>query len=168
MLFRVFFPLILLLPATWACAAPAPRTGEAEVRESSSGLPCFTISEREERRGGAPNFDAITVYDPSARPRAKMWAMTMPANRTFPVLFSMCVPYGGRVQSLPQTAAATLEPGKVYEVYIDVRASDTPDQPRGYGARFCLAKQRDGSVVVHHIGAGAHEGRHLYGCAVPK
>ena len=165
---RVLFLLIVLVPATGEGAAAAPRIGEAEVRESANGLPCFTISEREERRNGAPNFDAITVYDPSSRPRARMWTMSMPPSRTFPVLFSMCVPYGGRVQSLPQTAAAVLEAGKVYDVLIDVRAGDTPNQPRGYGARFCLARQRDGSVLVHHIAPGAHEGRNLYGCILPK
>jgi hypothetical protein len=168
MVSRVFLSFILLLSATCACAAPTPRTGEAEVRETGTGLPCFTISEREERRSGAPDFEAVTVYDPSSKPRAKMWTMSMPPSRTFPVLFSMCIPYAGRVQSLPQTAAATLETGKVYEVVIDVRAGDTPNRPRGYGARFCLAKQRDGSVTVHHIGAGAHEGRNAYGCVVPK
>jgi hypothetical protein len=163
---HVTIPLILLL--SMASAGAAPRTGEAEVRETSNGTPCFTISEREERRGMAPDFEAITVYDPSARPRAKMWAMAMPPNRTFPVLFSMCIPYAGRVQSLPQTKAAPLETGKVYEVYIDVKSGAGPNRPAGYGARFCLAKQRDGSVIVHHIDAGAHEGRHLYGCLVPK
>lgn len=165
---HVRIPLILLLSAAWASAAPAPRTGEAVVRATSNGLPCFTISEREERLGGAPNFQAISVFEPSARARTKMWTMSMPAQRTFPVLFSMCIPYAGRVQSLPQTAAAALEPGKVYEVYIDVRAGGTPNQPRGYGARFCLAKQRDGSVMVQPILAGAQEGRKLSGCAVPK
>jgi hypothetical protein len=169
---HVLIPFILLLTAACACAAPAPapapRTGEAEVRESGSGLPCFTISEREERKNGAPNFEAVTVYDPSSKPRVKMWMMSMPPNRTFPVLFSMCVPYGGRVQSLPQSVATVLETGKVYEVYIDVRAGETPNQPRTYGARFCLAKQRDGSVVVHQIGPGAHEGRNQYGCVTPK
>jgi hypothetical protein len=168
MLSRVLFLLIALVPVTAAGAAAAPRTGEAEVRESANGLPCFTISEREERRNGAPNFDTITVYDASSKPRARMWTMSMPPSRTFPVLFSMCVPYGGRVQSLPQTAAVALETGKVYEVLLDVRASDAPNQPRGYGARFCLAKQRDGSVIVHHIAPGAHEGRNLYGCVAPK
>jgi hypothetical protein len=167
MSFRFLVPLILLLPAL-PHAAPAPRIGEAEVRETRGGLPCFTISEREERRGGAPNFQAVTVYDPSARPRARMWAMSMPADRTFPVLFSMCIPYAGRVQALPQTKAATLESGKLYEVYIDVRSGGGPNQPRGYGARFCLAKQRDGSVVVRHIATGAQEGHNLYGCVPPK
>ena len=168
MLSRAFFPLILLLPAACAGAAPAPRTGEAEVRESGSGLPCFTISERDEQKNGAPNFQAITVYDPSVKPRAKMWTMAMPAHRTFPVLFSMCVPYGGRVQSLPQTSATALETGKIYEVYIDVRDGDAPNQPRAYAARFCLARQRDGSVTVHHIGAGAHDWRNVHGCVAPK
>lgn len=165
---RVIIPFILLASASCASAAPAPRTGEAEVREASSGLPCFTISEREERRSGAPYFDAVTVYDPSAKPRAKMWRMSMPAGRTFPVLFSMCIPYGGRVQSLPQSVANVLEPGKVYEVAIDVKPGNEPGLPLAYAARFCLAKQRDGSVVVHHIGPGAHEGRNLFGCVQPK
>ncbi|MDB5933897.1 MAG: hypothetical protein JWQ01_1241 [Massilia sp.] len=168
MSFRVFLLLIVLLPAAWLHAATAPRVGEAQVRETKGGLPCFTISEREEERAGAPNFQAVTVYDPAARPRAKMWAMAMPPDRTFPVLFSMCIPYAGRVQALPQTKAAVLQTGRVYEVYIDVRPGGGPSQPRGYGARFCLAKQRDGSVMVRHIGADAHEGHNLYGCAAPR
>jgi hypothetical protein len=168
MSFRHFILLIPLFAAACASASPPPRTGEAEVRETSNGLPCFTIAEREERLGGAPNFESVTVYDNSARPRAKMWTMSMPPTRTFPVLYSMCIPYAGRVQSLPQTRAATLEAGKVYEVYIDVRGGNGPNRPRGYGARFCLAKQRDGSVIVRNIGAGAHEGRNAYGCVVPK
>lgn len=176
MSFRVFIPLLMLLSAACACVraaagpapAPAPRTGEAEVRESVSGLPCFTISEREERKSGAPNFDTITVYDSSARPRSKMWSMTMPPQRTFPLLFSMCVPYGGRVPSLPQTVATMLETGKMYEVLIDVRSDDTPNQTRSYGARFCLARQRDGSVAVHHVGSSLNDWRNGHGCTAPK
>ena len=169
MLFLLFVPLIAQLSAGGASAAPAARVGEAEVRESSRGLPCFTIPEREERRSGVPDFVAITVYEPSVKPRARMWAMSMPANRTFPVSFSMCIPYAGRVQALPQTAAATLAPGQVYDVAIAVRAGgDTPNRPRSYVARFCLAKQGDGSVVVRQVDAGAHARRTPYGCVVPR
>jgi hypothetical protein len=171
MSFRIISSFFVLLAAAGASASPAPRTGEAAVREASNGLPCFTISEREESLGGAPDFESVTVYDASARPRTKMWTMSMPPTRTFPVLFSMCIPYAGRVQSLPQTKAAMLEAGKVYEVVIDVRAGrgpQAPNRPRGYGARFCLAKQRDGTMLVHHIGAGAQEGRNLYGCIASK
>lgn len=162
-----FILLIALSSAARADAAPAPRTGEAAVRETGKGLPCFTISEREERLAGAPDFESVTVYDTSARPRAKMWAMAMPPTRTFPVLFSMCIPYAGRVQSLPQTKATTLEPGKVYEVRIDVRGGADRNRPRGYAARFCLAR-RDGAVSVHQIDAGTREGRHGSGCEAPK
>ncbi len=165
---RFLFPLILLLPAAWPHAAPAPRSGEAAVRETKGGLPCFTISQREEQRGGAPDFQAVTVFDPSSRPRAKMWTMEMPPDRTFPVLFTMCIPYAGRVQSLPQTKSVMLENGKVYEVQIDVRPGGGPNQPRRYDARFCLAKQRDGNVQVRHIANGEPEGRNLYGCVPPK
>lgn len=168
MLFRIIPPFFLLLAAAWAAASPVPRTGEAAVREASNGLPCFTISEREEQLGGPPDFEAVTVYDASARPRARMWTMSMPPTRTFPVLFSMCIPYAGRVHSLPQTKAAMLEAGKVYEVVIDTRGGKGGNRPRGYGARFCLARQRDGTMAVHPIGPGAVEGRNLYGCIAPK
>ena len=109
--------------------------------------------------------------------------MSMPPTRTFPVMFSMCIPYAGRVQSLPQTKAAMLEVGKVYEVVIDVKSGNgrattatattttttkPPSQPRDYSARFCLAKQRDGTMSVRHIGALALEGRNVYGCMAPR
>jgi len=178
MLSRCISPFVLLLAAASASAAPLPasRTGEAAVREAGNGLPCFTIAEREEQLGGAPDFDSVTVYDASARPRARMWSMSMPPTRTFPVMFSMCIPYGGRVQSLPQTQAAMLVAGKVYEVVIDVRGSQGRassattafNRPRGYHARFCLAKQPDGAMLVRYIGALAREGRNVYGCIVPR
>ena len=168
MYFRVFIPIILLLWTARVGSAPAPRIGEAEVRDANKGQPCFTISEREERRGGAPDFEAISVVDTSARPRETVWKMSMPKGRTFPVMFSMCIPYAGRVQSLPQTRAAELEPGKVYEVTIDVRSGGAPEQARGYGARFCLVRQRGGEAKVLPIAPGAREGKNLYGCLAGK
>jgi hypothetical protein len=148
-------------------ASAATRIGEAEVREAPNGGPCFTITAREERRGGTPNFDTVTVSDAQAR-RNVLWKMTMPRERTFPVTFSMCIPYAGRVQALPQTPAARLQPGRVYHVRIDARQNKGGTNPPAYEARFCLARQRDGSVIVHHIGADDHEGQHLYGCLPPR
>jgi hypothetical protein len=153
----------LLLFASWlALAAPSGRAGDAEVREAANGGPCFTISEREERRGGTPNFDAVTVTEVSGK-GSVMWKMAMPPSRTFPVSFSMCIPYAGRVQALPQTPAAPLQPGKLYHVRIDARRASA-NKAASYEARFCLARQPDGSVIVHHIGRDDHEGRRLYGC----
>ncbi|TFW36205.1 hypothetical protein [Massilia horti] len=159
----VVLSCVVLLAACPVQAAQSGRVGEAEVREGANNVPCFTISEREERRAGVPNFDAVTVSETSGR-RTVMWRMVMPQDRTFPVSFSMCVPYGGRVQALPQTPAARLEQGKVYHVRIDARRTKGVTTPGIYEARFCLAAQHDGSVIVHHIGRDDHEGRYLYGC----
>lgn len=155
----------LLFAAALDAQATAGRIGEAQVRASANGEPCFTISEREERHFGTPSFQAVSVVDPRRR-QPVLWHMAMPAERTFPVSFSMCIPYGGRVQALPQTPAGRLEAGKVYTVRIQARA------PRGkiahaYEARFCLARQPDGSVIVHHIWTDDPEGKRLFGCLPP-
>lgn len=147
----------LCLACGAALSAPAPltlaplRTGEAEVRAAPGGVPCFTLAEREERRSGARSFQAVTVTALAGKARATMWAMAMPAGRTFPLMFSMCVPYAGRVPSLPQENAELLEAGKLYEVLIEVRPGDTPGQPAAYAGRFCLARQADGSKLVRML-----------------
>jgi hypothetical protein len=147
--------LALAAPA-WAGPAPAPvHIGEAEVREAAFGMPCFTIGEREEKRSGARSFQAIAVTDISRKAPVAMWSMAMPPERTFPLMFSMCVPYAGRTPSLPQQDAELLEPGKLYEVTIAVRPGDSPLQPRSYAARFCLARQPDGRNSVRMLAAGA-------------
>jgi hypothetical protein len=155
----------LLLAAVLDAPAASGRVGEAEVRASANGEPCFTISEREERHFGTPDFNAMSVMDPHAR-QPLLWHMAMPAERTFPVSFSMCIPYGGRVPALPQTPAAKLEPGKVYRVRIEARRAHG-QVANAYEARFCLARQPDGSVLVHHIWPDDREGRHLFGCLPP-
>jgi hypothetical protein len=157
---------LLLLSCCSLPAAAASRVGDVEVRAGANGEPCFTIPEREERRAGAPNFDTVTVSEASGK-RTLMWKMAMPAERTFPVTFSMCIPYAGRVQALPQTTAAELEPGKVYYVRIDARKSKGGNPGPAYDARFCLARQHDGSMLVHHIGREDNEGRRMYGCLAP-
>jgi hypothetical protein len=168
MWFQLMIPFILLLAVASAPAGAAVRIGEAQVRDGSNGTPCFTISEREERRAGAPNFKAVTVYDPSRTPKATMWTMAMPPTRTFPVSFSMCIPYAGRLRALPQTAAVALETGKVYQVVINAHVAGAADAPHGYASRFCLLRQGDGSIAVRQIDADAREGRYRYGCILPR
>jgi hypothetical protein len=130
-------------------AQAAQRVGEAQVRSGKNELPCFTIAEQEEQRGGSPDFQAVTV---SAGARI-VWRMAMPRERTFPLASSMCIPYGGRVQALPQTPAAALEPGIVYTVQLETRpGKGAPTAPR-YTTRFCLARQAEGKMTVHDLGA---------------
>ncbi|WP_426190517.1 hypothetical protein [Massilia sp. DWR3-1-1] len=142
------------LAAAQAAPAPLPRTGEADVREGGGGVPCFTIAERDERRDGAPSFQAISVVDVARKPRTTMWAMAMPADRTFPLMFSMCIPYAGRVAALPQEEAEALAPDTVYEVAIAVRGG-SGKLPAAYVRRFCLARQADGTRAVRLLGAAA-------------
>lgn len=136
------------------------RVGEAQVRTDANGRPCFTISEREERLSGTPEFQAITVTEDER----VLWRMVMPRGRSFPVSFSMCIPYGGRVPALPQTPAAPLDEGKVYTVRIDTGPGKNATTPFRYSARFCPTRGHDGGTAVHNIGAADRKGRDRYGC----
>ena len=156
---RVLSGIILAAVLLSATRLAQARVGEAEVREGPRGGPCFTISPREERLG-TPEFQAVTVLDG----RRQLWAMRMPPGRSFPLSFAMCVPYGGRVASLPHSEALALEAGRVYSLHIDARAPRGHATPPSYEARFCLARQRDGSLQVHQIMSGEREGPRLYGC----
>lgn len=161
-------PLLTLCLAclTVLPAQAARRVGEAEVRAGANGVPCFTISQREEGRGGAPDFASISVT--ASQERVSMWRMAMPRARTFPVAWSMCIPYAGRVLALPQTPALPLESGKVYTVRIDARPGKGGAMPLRYQARFCLSRQPDGGTVVRHIGANDRAGHFLYGCLASR
>lgn len=154
------FLMLFLASLLTSHAHAAQRIGEAQVRSGKNQLPCFTIAEREEQRGGSPEFQAVTV---TAGERV-LWRMAMPRERTFPLAASMCIPYGGRVQALPQTPAAPLEKGVVYSVRLDTRAGGRSAAPLRYAARFCLERRRDGKPAVHQINANDQPGQNLYGC----
>jgi len=141
--FLTLLLLVLLAPRAQA----AQRIGKAEVREGANGVPCFTISEQEEKRSGTPDFQAINVSDSHGKP---MWQMAMPRERTFPVSHGMCIPYAGRVQALPQTPAAVLQEGRVYQVVIETRKANNAGAPRRYVARFCF------TPAVHAAGSRSH------------
>ena len=146
-----------------AQAAGAARVGELEVREGNAGVPCFTIPEAEERRAGAPDFQAISVVETGAK--TPLWSMVMPKARTFPVSFRMCIPYAGRLPVLPQTPAAALQPGRPYDVTIEVRAPQQAGAPRNYRARFCLVSQGKGAPRVRNLGAGSLDPKLRRACA---
>jgi hypothetical protein len=145
-LLRCLFVLAITAGAGECAAA---RLGELLVREGNAGVPCFTVSQLEEERAGAPDFHAISVSEIGAK--SALWKMTMPAPRTFPVTFRMCIPYAGRVPVLPQTAAAALEGGKLYEVALLARGHRGAIAPREYRGRFCLMPV-DGVLRVRNLG----------------
>lgn len=134
-----------------ASMAAGVRTGELEVRVGNHGAPCFTVSAREEQRGGAPQFQSIAVSDAVAnRP---VWSMAMPKGRSFALATYMCVPYGGRLPVLPQTPAAPLSPGKAYEVVVHGRPAK-PGAPRIYRARFCVLPGSASALAVAVLAPG--------------
>ena len=134
-----FSVLVWALLSARPCLAATPlRVGEAAVRLNPAGLPCFTITEAEERRSGPPQFQSISVSDVATGVKGAMWIMAMPSSRTFPVSYRMCIPYAGRLPVLPQTPAGELDPGRVYEVSIQMRKPLTASAPRSYRAFFCL------------------------------
>jgi hypothetical protein len=151
-------PMKQLLILCLACLTALPsqaarRVGEAEVRAGANGAPCFTISQHEEQRSGTPNFQAVTVT--VGGDGGVLWQMVMPRERTFPVSFNMCVPYGGRVPALPQSTAAVLQEGTAYSVLIEARPGGNPAMPLRYQARFCLASGAGRSMRVQQLGTGA-------------
>ena len=144
---RCLFVLAIASANEGECAAA--RSGALLVKQGNAGVPCFTIAEAEEARGGAPDFRAISVTEVGAK--TTMWKMALPAHRTFPVTFRMCIPYAGRLPVLPQTPAAPLRPGTVYEVAIEARAPRSGSGVRDYRARFCLVAQNGGEPEVRNI-----------------
>jgi len=149
----LFIRYAMLVGLACAQASGAERIGELDIRPGHAGVPCFTISEAEERRSGAPDFQAISVIDSVAR--TPVWRMAMPKERTFALAFLMCIPYGGRLPVLPQTPAAPLLPGRAYEVTIATRASQQGGAARSYRARFCLLAQARGQAQLRLLGAAA-------------
>ena len=154
------FPILFLASLLLLPAQAARRVGEAQVRADANGQPCFTISDDEERRSGSPDFQAITVSEG----QRTLWRMSMPRERTFPMSSGMCIPYGGRVSSLPQTSAASLHDGEVYTVFLEARSVGKPATPLRYQARFCLTR-RQGGVGVRQVDAKASAGRAPEGCS---
>jgi hypothetical protein len=128
----------LLASANGQCAGtPA---GALEIRAGHGGQPCFTIPAAEELRNGTPDFQSITVREagrPGKGGGTPLWTMAMTGQRTFAVTYTMCIPYAGRLPVLPQTPAAPLKTGQLYEVAITVRAPPA-NVPRSYRGWFCM------------------------------
>jgi hypothetical protein len=140
---RTILLFFLTLPIL-GMAAPG-RTGELDVRLGNTGVPCFTVSAREEQRSGTPQFQSITVSEAGAY--SAMWSMAMPKGRSFALAYYMCVPYGGRPPVLPQTPVSELQRGKPYEVVVNAQPGKQ-GAPRHYRARFCVHPGADTGVSL--------------------
>lgn len=77
--------------ATSACATS--RMGEADIRQEE-GTPCFTITQKEEKRAGIPRLMALSVYDASAKPVTEVWKFALPVATPMPMSSEICIHYG--------------------------------------------------------------------------
>lgn len=142
----VFLLLFFLLPALAGSDREPAREAAAHVRAGKNGEPCFTVDAASEQQDGTAQFRGLTVVDTVTH--AIMWQMALPSGRSFPLTYTVCIPYAGRVAALPQTPAAALADGRMYQVTLAVRNWNRPAAPRAYSATFCLAGPARAVTVV--------------------
>ena len=129
--------LIMSLCLTHRDAYPVSRMAEAEIT-SFKGMPCFTISNREERRNGTPMLGALMVYDISIKPPVEVWSFILPGATTLPMHAKTCYLYGQVPAGAESTAATMLKTDRMYSVFLNGRPDDPSDSTYGYKGKFCL------------------------------
>ena len=137
--------------SAWATATSATsRLGEAEVRQED-GLPCFAVTAREESRHGAVRVKAVAVADASVKPVTTVWSFIVPSQRAQRVSFAACIRYGQAPDGAVTRPAPPLQPGRIYEVFLNPVRTDSTDPTFGYGATFCLTSSAGGPDAVRQL-----------------
>ncbi|MBE3023952.1 hypothetical protein [Janthinobacterium sp. GW458P] len=113
------------------------RMADADVT-SINGVPCFSISKKEERRNGQPFLGALSVSDVTVKPTTGIWGVLMTDGKKIPLSSTNCIPYGNIPAHADAASAPELKTGRVYEVFLNGRPADPT---YGYVAKFCLVQQ---------------------------
>ena len=142
--------LCLLATLTSMDAAAWSRMAEAEI-SSFKGMPCFTISKKEERRNGTPMLGALMVYDISIKPPVEVWSFILPGATPLPMHAKTCYLYGQVPTGAESTAATMLKTGRMYDVFLNGRPADPSDPTRGYVGKFCLITGISGERKILRI-----------------
>lgn len=150
--------LIMSLCLTHRDAYPVSRMAEAEIT-SFKGMPCFTISNREERRNGTPMLGALMVYDISIKPPVEVWSFILPGATTLPMHAKTCYLYGQVPTGAESTAATMLKTDRMYCVFLNGRPDDPSDSTRGYRGKFCLTNDPAGQQKIIAINSDMQEWR---------
>jgi hypothetical protein len=114
--------------------------GDAEVR-LQDGQPCFSISAKEAARGPTIRLQSVMISDTSTQPVGDVWWVMLDQKRLATMSSESCVAYGRTPDGATSkpTAAPELQSGKVYQVHLNTRSSDSSDPTRGYVGKFCFA-----------------------------
>lgn len=140
--------MLALLAALVTSACAASRMGQAAVR-LEQGQPCFGLAD-DEARGRDLRLAAIVLSDVSAQPARRVWTLS-PAGPASADDASLPLPPGRcvRPDQLPAgyvaSAAPSLQPGRLYEVFVNAPRFDGRRDAQGFTQRFCLAG--DGSLL---------------------
>lgn len=129
--------LCLLATLTSMDAAAWSRMAEAEI-SSFKGVPCFTISKKEERRNGTPRLGALMVYDLSIKPPVEVWSFILAGATTLPMHAKTCYLYGQVPTGAESTAATMLKTDRMYSVFLNGRPDAPSDSTYGDKGKFCL------------------------------
>jgi hypothetical protein len=131
--------LALALCASLNTACATSRMGDAEVRVQD-GQPCFTISAKEAARGPTIRLQAMLVSDTSTTPVDRVWSVMLDQQRLPTLTPETCVAYGQTPEGATSkpTPVPELQSGKLYQVHLNTRSSDSSDPTRGYVGKFCF------------------------------
>jgi hypothetical protein len=139
--------LFLLAALTSINASAWSRIADALIH-SVNGMPCFSITKKEEARNGTPMLGALIVSDLSVQPVKKVWSFSAPPDWPIPIHAASCIRYG----DLPPTATGikpkSLVPGHFYSVFLNGRPKDPSDPTYGYQGKFCVKATADGGQQV--------------------
>ena len=139
--------LFILLAFSSMNSCARSRMADAEVT-SINGVPCFSISKKEERRNGQPFLGALSVSDVTVKPTTEIWGFLMTGGKKITLSSANCILYGNIPSGAEASPAPELRTGKVYEVFLNGRPDDSSDSTRGYRGKFCLTTDAAGQQEI--------------------
>ena len=128
------------------------RIADAEV-SSVDGVPCFTISQKEESRNGQPLLGALSISDLSEKPVVGVWSFYMTGGKKVPLSSKSCLRYGDLPQGANGMPAPELQTGRVYSIFLNGRPNDPADPTYGYMGKFCIVATATGERKIIAIGS---------------
>jgi len=150
--------LALALCASLNTACATSRMGDAEVR-LQDGQPCFSISAKEAARGPTIRLQAVLISDTSTKPVDRVWSVMLDQQRLPTLSPDSCVAYGQTPEGATSkpTPVPELQSGKVYQVHLNTRSSDSSDPTRGYVGKFCFMPDGANSRRLVPLKPGSRE-----------
>jgi hypothetical protein len=142
--------LLGLGTALLSAACASSRMGQAAVR-LDQGQPCFGLAEGE-TRGTDLRLMAVVLSDVSAQPAARVWTLSADDDaQALPMVAGRCVRLDAVQAGYRASGSVTLQPGRVYEVFVNATPAQGRRDAQGYSQRFCL----DGAQQLRQLAPDA-------------